>query len=488
MADRTINDLTQAESIGSEDLFVLQQNSEAKKLKGAQLVKYAQDAVGAQVTAATQAAENAAAAKTGAESAQTEAQAARDAILNMIVEAITLESGAAATVDKSLVDAVYKLTFGLPRGEKGAPGATGPANTLAIGTVTKGTEAAATITGDAPNQTLNLVLPKGDTGGIGDPGPKGDPGNGIASISLKSGSHAPGTTDTYEITFTDGTTFDFLVYNGADGAGSGDMKASVYDPQGKAQDIFAYVDNAVSGVTVTTDATPTQGSTNPVQSGGVYTALANKLDKTGDGSNVTAAFTAATARANIATGEKLSVLFGKIAKWFSDLGSLAFKSSVAKTDLEQAVQNALVPSDGTTGQVLTKTASGQEWAAAPQTVTIPETTALLKGDGAGGVAAAGSSDYLAGAQTYTATLLSTGWAADGSYQKQTVTVTGLKANYPVAPVVDAQLSGTDADGDAAILTAFSAVNILHTAANQLIAYCIGYAPDTNIPLIINTWG
>lgn len=491
MADRTINDLTQAESIGSEDLFVLQQNSEAKKLKGAQLVQYAQDAVGAQVTAATQAAENAAAAKTGAESAQTEAQAARDAILNMIVEAITLESGAAATVEKSLVDAVYKLTFGLPRGEKGAPGATGPANTLAIGTVTKGTEAAATITGDAPNQTLNLVLPKGDPGGVGPTGPTGETGNGIASISLKSGNHAPGTTDTYEITFTDGTTFDFLVYNGADGAGSGDMKASVYDPQGKAQDIFAYVDNAVRGVTVTTDATPTQGSTNPVQSGGVYTALANKLDKTGDGSNVTAAFTAATARANIATGEKLSVLFGKIAKWFSDLGSLAFKSSVAKTDLEQTVQDALVPSDGTTGQVLTKTASGQEWAVAPQTVTIPETTALLKGDGTGGVAAAGSSDYLAGAQTYTATLLSTGWTKAGNYQKQTVTVTGLKASYPVSPVVDAQLSGTDADGDAAILTAFSAVNILQTAENQLIAYIIGGTrdePATNIPLIINTWG
>ena len=126
MADKTIGDLTQAASIGGEDLFVLEQNSEAKKLKGAQLVQYAQDAVGAQVTAATQAAENAAAAKTGAESAQTQAQAARDAILNMIVEAITLESGSPATVEKSLVDAVYKLTFGLPRGEKGATGATGP--------------------------------------------------------------------------------------------------------------------------------------------------------------------------------------------------------------------------------------------------------------------------------------------------------------------------------------------------------------------------
>ena len=100
-------------------------------------------------------------------------------------------------------------------------------------------------------------------------------------------------------------------------------------------------DGAGGVAAATTDATPTQGSTNPVQSGGVYTTLANKLDKTGNGSNVTAAFTAASSRANIATGEKLSVLFGKIAKWFSDLGSLAFKSTVAKSDLASAVQSSL---------------------------------------------------------------------------------------------------------------------------------------------------
>ena len=61
----------------------------------------------------------------------------------------------------------------------------------------------------------------------------------------------------------------------------------------------------------------------------------------GDASNVTAAFTAASTRANIATGEKLSVLFGKIAKWFTDLGSLAFKSTVAKSDLASDVQTEL---------------------------------------------------------------------------------------------------------------------------------------------------
>ena len=114
---------------------------------------------------------------------------------------------------------------------------------------------------------------------------------------------------------------------------------------------------------------------------------------------------------------------------------------------------------------------------------------------AGGVASLGADGKVPSAQlpemggeAYTATLLSTGWATDGSYQKQTVTVTGLKASYPVSPVVDAQLSGTDADGDAAILTAFAAVNILQTAENQLIAYCIGDAPTINIPLVINTWG
>ena len=87
------------------------------------------------------------------------------------------------------------------------------------------------------------------------------------------------------------------------------MLAAVYDPNNKHQDIFAYVDNAIKDVKVTTDATPTQGSANPVQSGGVYSALANKLDKTGDGSNVTAAFTAASTRANVATGKALCAVW-----------------------------------------------------------------------------------------------------------------------------------------------------------------------------------
>lgn len=69
-----------------------------------------------------------------------------------------------------------------PKGDKGDTGAvgpkgeTGPANTLKIGTVTSGSEAGATITGTAPNQTLNLVLPKGDKGDTGPTGPQGPQG------------------------------------------------------------------------------------------------------------------------------------------------------------------------------------------------------------------------------------------------------------------------------------------------------------------------
>lgn len=67
------------------------------------------------------------------------------------------------------------------------------------------------------------------------------------------------------------------------------------------------------------------------------------LGPTGDGSNVTAAFTAAGSRTNISTGEKLSVIFGKIAKWFTDLGTSAFTTldTSSLTD-----DNAHVPSSG----------------------------------------------------------------------------------------------------------------------------------------------
>lgn len=55
--------------------------------------------------------------------------------------------------------------------------------------------------------------------------------------------------------------------------------------------------------------------------------ISGKLDKTGDASSTTVAFSAASARENVKTGEKLSVIVGKIAKWFADLKTVAFTGS-----------------------------------------------------------------------------------------------------------------------------------------------------------------
>lgn len=338
MADKAISDLIQALQITNEDQFVLEQGGVAKRLNGETLLKF--------VTLS---------------------------VVSVTVTTLPAGSSATATYDKS----TGTLALGIPQGSKGdtgATGATGPANVLTIGSVTSGKVASATITGEAPNQVLNLVLEKGDKGETGDIGPQGKTGEtgktGPQGPQGSPGADAPTITgitirqSDYHliVTLSDGTSYDAGYCRGQAGAGTGDMLASVYDPNNKRQDIFAYIDNAIKDVKVTTDATPTQGSTNPVQSGGVYSALTNKLGKTGDGSNVTAAFTAASTRVNIATGEKLFVLFGKIGKWFADLKSLAFKDTVAKTDLESAVQSLLLPDGGSSGQVLTKTADGQEWA------------------------------------------------------------------------------------------------------------------------------
>jgi hypothetical protein len=86
-------------------------------------------------------------------------------------------SNASATITGAAPNQTLDLS--IPRGDKGDTGdtgATGPANSLAIGTVSTGaagSNAAATITGTAPNQTLGLTIPVGATGATGATGPQG---------------------------------------------------------------------------------------------------------------------------------------------------------------------------------------------------------------------------------------------------------------------------------------------------------------------------
>lgn len=479
MADKAISDLTQATQITAEDLFVLQQNGEAKKLKGSQVVQYAKDSVAAEVqgvkeyadsakasadaaakdatraetaaqgiddkvsaadasakaaassaaaaaasatgvdekvqaaqtaadnaaksetaakaaqtaaanaqksaesaqtgaqdaktaaesaqeaaenakdaaagsstaagqkaTQAAQSAEDAASAKSAAETAKTDAQAARDAIVNMIVEAVTLESGSDATVSKSVVDNVFKLAFGIPRGN---PGADAP-----------------TITGITIRQSDYHMI----------------------------------------VSLSDGTTYDAGYCRGAAGAGSGDMIAAVYDPQGKQLDIYKYVDDAFSNVPAgnvkfsdgTTfqqkldsgalkgdpgkDGAPGEkgdpgakgadglpgkdgadGKT-PVKGVDYFTAaeveqVAQEAAGKVDSSDAKVTFTVASTRTALESGTKLTILMGKIAKWFNDLGWLAFKDTVSTNDVSAGIKESLRKADSAVNVPVTAADNGK---------------------------------------------------------------------------------------------------------------------------------
>lgn len=308
-------------------------------------------AAGQKASQAAQSAEDAASAKSAAETAKTDAQAARDSIVNMIVEAVTLASGSDATVSKSVVDNVFKLAFGIPRGN---PGADAP-----------------TITGITIRQTDYHMI----------------------------------------VSLSDGTTYDAGYCRGAAGAGSGDMMAAVYDPQGKQLDIYKYVDDAFSNVPATnvkfSDGTTFQqkldsgalkgdpgkdgapgekgdpgekgadGKT-PVKGVDYFTPeeveqVAQEAAGKVDSSDAKVTFTVASARTALESGTKLAILMGKIAKWFNDLGWLAFKDTVTTNDVSAGIKASLSRADSalqsvskndataTVGQLLTKTADGQEW-------------------------------------------------------------------------------------------------------------------------------
>lgn len=93
-----------------------------------------------------------------------------------------------------------------PQGEKGEQGPVGPAGPI------------------GPQGEI------GEQGPTGPVGPIGPIGNGIESVELIDGDHAPGTFDTYTIRFTDGSETTFKVYNGSDGAGQSSRSWTVQVP------------------------------------------------------------------------------------------------------------------------------------------------------------------------------------------------------------------------------------------------------------------
>lgn len=110
-------------------------------------------------------------------------------------------------------------------------------------------------------------------------------------------------------------------------------------------------------------------------------AIGNKLGKTGDSKDNTVTFTQASTRENIASSETHATLFGKIAKWFADLKTVAFSGSY--NDLSDkpsipTVNNATltIQKNGTNVQTFTANASSNKTA----NITVPTKISELTND------------------------------------------------------------------------------------------------------------
>jgi hypothetical protein len=190
-----------------------------------------------------------------------------------------------------------------PQGIPGDTGATGPANTLSIGTVTGGATAVATITGTAPTQTLNLTLPTGATGATGATGSTGATGAAGATGSTGAtgatgatgsaatiivGSTATGAPGTSAAVTNIGTTsaavFDFTIPQGLKGDTGATGLTGSQGPIGNTGATGATGAQGAKGDTGSTGAQGPSGVvsvTAPITNSGTSTSATLGIDQTG---------------------------------------------------------------------------------------------------------------------------------------------------------------------------------------------------------------
>lgn len=139
----------------------------------AKAANQAASAANSAATGAAQAASaadaNASAANSAANAATSAASAASEAatkIDDMTITATGLAAGAAPTAKLTEEDGHYNIVLGLPKGDKGDPGAT-PQITVQVKTGEPGTEASVKQTGTAEAPVIELTIPRGDTGSVG---------------------------------------------------------------------------------------------------------------------------------------------------------------------------------------------------------------------------------------------------------------------------------------------------------------------------------
>lgn len=144
-------------------------------------------------------------------------------------------TNANASITGTAPNQILNLT--IPRGDVGAAGTAGatgpvgpagPANNLTIASVTTGnagTSASVTISGTSPNQALLFTIPRGDvgaTGATGSTGPQGPAGSAGSAATITVGTTTTGAAGTSASVTNSGTSsaavFNFTIPQGATGA------------------------------------------------------------------------------------------------------------------------------------------------------------------------------------------------------------------------------------------------------------------------------
>ena len=155
--------------------------------------KAANQAASAASSAATSAAQAASAAGANASAANSAANAAKAAasaasaaatkIDDMTITATGLAAGAAPTAKLAEVGGHYNIALGLPKGDKGDTGAT-PQITVQVKTGEPGTAASVKQTGTAEAPVIELTVPRGDTGSLGNLTINGKAPDGAGKVML----------------------------------------------------------------------------------------------------------------------------------------------------------------------------------------------------------------------------------------------------------------------------------------------------------------
>lgn len=271
-------------------------------------------------------------------------------------------------VQSSGPDTAKNFTFAFS-GLKGNPGDTPDIEIGTVDTLEPGQDATADITGTTPNLTLSLGIPKGQ------------PGTSVSRIERTSGTGAPGTTDTYTMYSTDGSEIGtFTVYNGTNGTGAGDFMADGSVPMTGALDMGGQRVTNVGAPTAPTDAVRQSD----------LEALSDEIDHILDGTTPVSVPAATEAKAGIVKpGEGMSVTEDGTLNVDDQLPAGGQTGQVlTKTESGEAWQDAPdgLPEGGETGQVLTKTSTGAQWDDVPSDLPAGGTDGQILTKTAEGVA------------------------------------------------------------------------------------------------------